>query len=60
MIAYLPEPWTEMEDTAESCPLIQLMSSLVSAEVEGKKEKDMKAIQSETTMTLDFIANTML
>lgn len=56
-MAYLPEPWTEMEDTEESCPLIQLTSSLVSA---GVDEKDMKVIQSETTITLLSIANTML
>lgn len=36
VMAYLPEPWTEMEDTEESWPLIQLTSSLVSA---GWKER---------------------
>lgn len=59
-MAYLPEPWTEMEDTEESCPLIQLTSSLVSAGVDEKNEKDMKVIQSETTTALLFIADTML
>lgn len=59
-MAYLPEPWTEMEDTEESWPLIQLTSSLVSAGVDEKNEKDMKVIQSETTTTLLFIADTML
>lgn len=58
-MAYLPEPWTEMEDTEESCPLIQLTSSLVSAGVDEKGEKNMKVIQSETTATLAFIVNTM-
>lgn len=56
-MAYLPEPWTEMEDTEDSWPLIQLTSSWVPAEVD---EKDMKAIQSGTTTTLVFIVNTML
>jgi len=59
-MAYLPEPWMEMEDTEDSCPLIQLTSSLVSAGVDEKTKKDMKAIQSEKTTTLLFIANTML
>lgn len=39
-MAYLPEPWTEMDDTEESCPLIQLTSSLVSAGDDEKIEKD--------------------
>lgn len=41
-MAYLPEPLTEMEDTEESCPLIQLTSSLVSAGVDGKIKKEIK------------------
>lgn len=53
-MAYLPEPWTEMEDTEDSWPLIQLTSSWVPAEV------DEKAIQSGTTTTLVFIVYTML
>lgn len=48
-MAYLPEPWTEMEDTEESWPLIQLTSSWVPAEVD---ENDMKVIQSRTATTL--------
>lgn len=42
VMAYLPEPLTEMEDTEESCPLIQLTSSLVSAGVDGKIKKEIK------------------
>lgn len=35
MMAYLPDACTEMENTDDSCPLIQLTSSLVSV-VAGK------------------------
>lgn len=56
-MAYLPEPWTEMEDTEESWPLIQLTSSWVPAEVD---ENDMKVIESGTATTLIFIVNTIL
>lgn len=47
VMAYLPEPWTEMEETEESCPLIQLTSSLVAVEVRNRGWERTKLTEKE-------------
>lgn len=53
VMAYLPEPWTEMEDTEESWPLIQLTSSCVSA-VRKEKRKEYESHSEDNDCYFTF------
>ena len=50
-MAYLPDPCTEMENTDDSCPLIQLTSSLVTEEKGKQPHRSNPALHPRTDST---------